>query len=302
MQIQIEIPRPLLLVGLVGAFVAGVFWAGDGSFLQAQQATGDHAVREAAEERGGDDGPAHDTISQAEDGIRSIRTAQAIRVNREEILRYQLQGLESENQRLGADAPAEQVDELREATIELTSLLKDESRAERQLHIYMNQILEAEGRAVAISRSSLTALNGVVRFQWPIDPGEGLTALFEDAGYEKIFNRKHHAVDIRAAQGTVVRASAPGTVKDVVRNGKGFSNVTIDHGNGFVSLYGHLTDFTAEPGDQVEAGEQLGWSGGLPGTDGAGDSTGPHLHYAMFYKGTPVDPLEYLPQVATFEE
>ncbi len=65
--------------------------------------------------------------------------------------------------------------------------------------------------------------------------------------------------------------------------------VTIDHGNGVVSLYSHLASYEVQVGDQVEAGQRLG----EVGRTGIHDSA-PHLHFGLFHDGEVLDPLDHL--------
>jgi len=101
----------------------------------------------------------------------------------------------------------------------------------------------------------------------------------------------HTGVDIGAWIGSPVKAADGGYVA-IAQGGwnAGYGNyVVIDHGNGFVTLYGHLNSIYVKPGESVSAGEQIGAVGTT------GNSTGPHLHFEIRYQGVPRDPLAYLP-------
>jgi murein DD-endopeptidase MepM/ murein hydrolase activator NlpD len=65
--------------------------------------------------------------------------------------------------------------------------------------------------------------------------------------------------------------------------------VTVDHGDGVVSLYSHLASYDVQVGDQVEAGERLG----EVGRTGIRDSA-PHLHFGLFREGKVLNPLDHL--------
>lgn len=96
----------------------------------------------------------------------------------------------------------------------------------------------------------------------------------------------HHGVDLAAALGSPVRSVAGGTVLRAEPIGNLGLAVYVDHGDGRVSRYGHLSASAVQPGQQVAAGEKLGEVGS------SGRSTGPHLHFELRVKGKPIDPLQ----------
>jgi murein DD-endopeptidase MepM/ murein hydrolase activator NlpD len=98
----------------------------------------------------------------------------------------------------------------------------------------------------------------------------------------------HLGIDIAAPYGKLIIAPADGTV---IRAGpaSGYGLVMeIDHGNGIVTKYGHLSRFIARQGERVVRGEAIAQVGS------SGLATGPHLHYEVLVKGTNVDPLTYV--------
>ena len=107
-------------------------------------------------------------------------------------------------------------------------------------------------------------------------------------GTERVFNgqvqSRHLGLDFAAPAGTPVQAINRGTVilaQDLYFEG-GF--IVIDHGQGLLSLYLHLSDFRVKAGDAVNAGQIIGMSGS------SGRATGPHLHLAVRWQGVYVDP------------
>jgi murein DD-endopeptidase MepM/ murein hydrolase activator NlpD len=95
----------------------------------------------------------------------------------------------------------------------------------------------------------------------------------------------HAGVDLAAPDGTPIRAAGAGVV---VRAGaaEGYGNaVLIDHGNGFLTHYGHMSVITVTAGQVVAAGAQIGDEGST------GHSTGPHLHFEV-HQGVYKNPIE----------
>jgi murein DD-endopeptidase MepM/ murein hydrolase activator NlpD len=100
--------------------------------------------------------------------------------------------------------------------------------------------------------------------------------------------RMHTGIDIGAAYGAPVRASARGIVVTAgVITGYG-NAIVVDHGGGLATLYGHLSRFAVRSGQEVAAGQTIGAVGNT------GNSTGPHLHFEVRVRGVPVDPMGYL--------
>ena len=107
----------------------------------------------------------------------------------------------------------------------------------------------------------------------------GHTTFARSGGYN---GKGHNGIDLRALVGTTVFASDPGTVRatgdtDLVCRRASYGRwVLIDHANGLSTLYGHLSLIKVRPGDGVNRGEVIGYSGQT------GYATGPHLHLSVF--------------------
>ncbi|MFA5247838.1 MAG: peptidoglycan DD-metalloendopeptidase family protein [Patescibacteria group bacterium] len=132
-------------------------------------------------------------------------------------------------------------------------------------------------------------------FIWPV-PKNLVTTYFHDPDYPFRYLFEHPAVDIRAGQGTAIKAPASGYVARVKFAGKAYAYIMIIHGDGVSTVYGHISKPLVAEDDYVVQGQTIALSGGMPGTNGAGSlTTGPHLHFEVRQDGVPVDPLEYLP-------
>ncbi|MDO8446665.1 MAG: peptidoglycan DD-metalloendopeptidase family protein [Deltaproteobacteria bacterium] len=101
-------------------------------------------------------------------------------------------------------------------------------------------------------------------------------------------NEFHEGMDISAPSGSAVVAAAEGLVTFAARNNDLGNAVTIDHGYGIVSRYGHLSEISVRIGQKVMAGQRIGAVGST------GRSTGPHLHYEVVVNGYKVNPIKYL--------
>lgn len=98
----------------------------------------------------------------------------------------------------------------------------------------------------------------------------------------------HNGIDFPADTGTPVLATAPGRVEAAGYDGANGNRVAIDHGFGYRSVYGHLSKVRVKAGEQVQKGQVIGLSGNT------GRSSGPHLHYTLYYRGQTVNPARYL--------
>jgi murein DD-endopeptidase MepM/ murein hydrolase activator NlpD len=98
----------------------------------------------------------------------------------------------------------------------------------------------------------------------------------------------HKGLDIKGPVGGQVKAMAKGEVAFAGRK-NGFGNcIILKHGNGFETLYGHLSKILVSVGDQIDIGQQIGLIGST------GRSTGPHLHYEVHRYGQKINPESFL--------
>lgn len=134
-------------------------------------------------------------------------------------------------------------------------------------------------------------------FAWPVPDSFDITS-----GVGARWGTYHTGLDIAYIHGTPIHATETGTVimtnesctHDYGKTGScgcggGYGNyVIIDHGNDFLSLYGHMTKVLVKPGDRVTQGEIIGLMGST------GYSTGDHVHFELRYQGNILDPARYV--------
>jgi murein DD-endopeptidase MepM/ murein hydrolase activator NlpD len=98
----------------------------------------------------------------------------------------------------------------------------------------------------------------------------------------------HKGVDLVASKGTPIYASRSGYVTIATYHSTAGNYVTLNHQDGYTSVYMHMTHDVVSVGEYVKAGELIGYVGST------GRSTGPHLHFGITYNGTYVNPMNYI--------
>ena len=98
----------------------------------------------------------------------------------------------------------------------------------------------------------------------------------------------HHGIDLAASPGSDILCYAAGVVTSTASTEVYGNCVTVDHGNGLQSFYGHMSKIAVTEGQRVSAGEKLGVIGST------GKSTGVHLHFEIRKDGERVDPAPYI--------
>jgi murein DD-endopeptidase MepM/ murein hydrolase activator NlpD len=128
-----------------------------------------------------------------------------------------------------------------------------------------------------------------IPYLWPV-LGRISSGFGENRSSASAGARVHKGVDISATSGTPIVAPADGIVTFAGRESEYGRLVTIDHGNGFSTAYGHLQEILIQAGEKIKKGQPLGTVGT------SGNTTGPHLHYEVRIQGNPVDPARYMNQ------
>lgn len=209
-----------------------------------------------------------------------------------EILKSDLEG---KRQKLTDQSKAKEIllVETKSSELKFKTLL---SSLKQQYQIVINEqrAYEEQVRKKLAQENKLEASVGA--FSWPV-PSRTINARFHDPDYPFRNVFEHSGIDIRASQGTPVKAAAAGYVAraKVCGTASCYSYVLIVHTGNLSTLYGHLSQVNAQGDQFVSKGDVIGFSGGRPGTVGAGPFvTGPHLHFEVRLNGIPVDPVGYL--------
>lgn len=138
---------------------------------------------------------------------------------------------------------------------------------------------------------------GIGIFTWPLPGHTKITSYFGGRTHpiSHIYHF-HDAIDISAPQGTPIVAAADGTVIKAGYSGGLGLRVVIDHGNGFVTRYAHMSSITTMINKEVKQGDVIGKVGST------GNSTGNHLDFNITYYGKDVDPMKYFSSTAVKKE
>lgn len=210
---------------------------------------------------------------------------------------------------LGLEAEAVQAREAVETLIaereSAVAVIEREKVAQEQRNARMQAVSQRLGRILAerarrarlAARRVSSSVNGDGAMSWPvygpISSPYGMR-VHPVTGVYKL----HDGLDIAVACGTPVRAAASGTVVQAALV-EGFGNqLVVDNGlmrgSGVATTYNHLMRFAVGPGQRVNRGDVIAYSGGAEGMYGAGYSTGCHLHFGVFVNGGTTDPMGWL--------
>jgi murein DD-endopeptidase MepM/ murein hydrolase activator NlpD len=178
--------------------------------------------------------------------------------------------------------------------------VKPKTYAKQEIHIKNKRLVEPhksdlkrirkESKIIHASLRNWRATDTVeLNFILPVDGRLG-----SPFGLRRLYNdrkpSRHRGLDIAAPKGTPIKSPAAGVVTDIGNYFFTGNTVFIDHGQGLVSLYCHLSRVDVKEGDTVAQGTVIGAVGMT------GRATGPHLHWGVSLNNTRVDPKLFLPK------
>lgn len=163
--------------------------------------------------------------------------------------------------------PDTDTDPFNRRIVEVEARLRDAALVENRLHTL------PLGAPVGVPYGDLRETSG---FGYRTDPFNARKTAF------------HEGADLAAYWGAPITATAPGKVTYAGTRGTYGRVVEIDHGDGFKTRYGHMNSIAVKANQMVAIGQKVGTMGST------GRSTGPHLHYEVFYRGKLYDPIKFL--------
>ena len=127
---------------------------------------------------------------------------------------------------------------------------------------------------------------------FPVDISSVKTVVAYGERMHPLFNtmKMHTGLDFMAPEGSKIVATADGFVMEAGFNGTSGNYIIIKHGETYSTRYLHMKAFTVKEGQNVKAGETIGYVGNT------GLSVGPHLHYEVYERNKQVDPKKFMPE------
>ncbi len=172
-------------------------------------------------------------------------------------------------------------------------LNKDHDRLVREMHDHIEHVQQAssvQGNSFESLMKSLKSKRNLLAATPSLRPTKGWFS--SNFGYRvsPFTGRKefHKGLDIANRNGTPIIAPADGVVTYSAKKWLIGNMISIDHGYGMVTRYGHLSKMLKKKGSRVKRGEVIALMGNT------GRSTGPHLHYEVRLNGVPVNPAKYI--------
>lgn len=206
-------------------------------------------------------------------------------VEKEIVIRniFSLPEIDEEQRQLGIGGPEKAVNENVSEVVQLARKTQLEIDALLRLARFENEQYEEVFGILAEKKTILDHTPSIIPARGYKGRGYGMR-VDPFTGYKRF----HYGLDISNKTGTPIYAAADGIVKYSGAAGELGKLVTINHGYGFQTRYGHLSKIKVKLGQKVRRGDLLGLMGST------GYSTGPHLHYEVLKDNQRVNPLEYI--------
>jgi len=288
----LQIGAGAVLAAVLAAVVLGAV------ALRLQQQSAELYARQETVERDRDQlarelGEALSEMEQARDSLAQVRTEEAK-------IRSWL-GLEAPREELAPEPPGDDVaggkGSLGDEGLETVAPGARSTEAEEATGQPSELGLGAESRFLAAALADLAVYVEKQKEGWdaipaisPVDGEHWVSSAFGWRASPFTGEREfHNGLDMAGRKGTPVVAAANGRVDQVFNDSALGRGLSIDHGNGIRTIYGHLEKVLVRQGERVTRGEPVGRMGST-----GSRSTGPHLHYALKVDGQYVNPRNYL--------
>lgn len=169
----------------------------------------------------------------------------------------------------------------KEGLKQITYELVKENGIQIEKKIIKDEMISEPVKKIIEKGTKVKPNRGDGNFSWPTKGGS-ITS-----GFGPRWGRMHEGLDIAGVSNRTIMAADNGKVVTAGWNGNYGKCVIIDHGNGYKTLYGHLSSISVSVGDTIEKGEKLG----VMGT--TGESTGVHLHFEILKNGANKNPMTF---------
>ena len=227
--------------------------------------------------------------------IEARETVETVKAEYEETQEAQIEKrgeLEEQRSELEAQiAEAEAlVADLESDIAEYTEQYAANEAAEQELQNQIDQMTaEFNRQQDELDQQGQQVTTGTGSFINPLSGSHYITSAFGWRIHPIFQTEKYHSgIDIAADSGTPIYATDDGTVQTAVYSSSYGNYVVINHGNGYTTLYAHMSSMAVSAGQTVSQGDVIGYVGST------GWSTGPHLHYEVTLNGTRQNPENYV--------
>lgn len=165
----------------------------------------------------------------------------------------------------------------------ITYVVTEENGNVTKKDVKKEDVIKKPVSYIVVKGTKVVPSRGSGSFAWPTDGGY----ISSQMGYR--WGKLHKGIDIARPSDRTIRAADNGVVVSAGWDNGGYGNmIKIDHHNGFVTIYGHLSSINVSVGQTVSKGSKIGIMGST------GDATGVHLHFEVHKNGSLKNPVQYL--------